>query len=76
MERVDLDAARQAVSEWLDKNPNGSLAQMADDLKTRYPKYRDEMAMVLRGFMVAELRRRTTPMPLGVAVAEPVGAFG
>jgi hypothetical protein len=34
---------------------------MADDLKHRYPAHPDEMAIILRGMMAAELRRRTRP---------------
>jgi hypothetical protein len=34
---------------------------MAEDLKYRYLAHPDEMAIVLRGMMAAELRRRTTP---------------
>ncbi len=60
MENVDLLAARQAVSAWLDNHPSGSLAKMADDLKGNYPDFPDEMAVVLRGIMAAELRRRVT----------------
>ena len=59
MERIDLDAAREAVCAWLDEHHDGTLAQMAEDLKCRYPAYPDEMAVVLRGMMAAELRRRT-----------------
>ena len=61
MEKIDLDAARKAVCAWLDEHQDGTLAQMADDLKWRYPAYPDEMAVVLRGMMAAELRRRTGP---------------
>jgi hypothetical protein len=61
MERIDLDAARKAVCAWLDEHRDGTLAQMADDLKWRYPAYPDEMTVVLRGMMAAELRRRTRP---------------
>lgn len=61
MENVDLHTARQAVSAWLDEHPSGSLAQMANDLKGNYPDFPDEMAVVLRGMMTAELRRRVTP---------------
>jgi hypothetical protein len=49
MEHLDLDAARQSVSTWLDEHPSGSLAQMADELKENYPAFPDEMAIVLRG---------------------------
>jgi hypothetical protein len=59
MERIDLDAAREAVCAWLDEHQHGTLAQMAEDLKWRYPAFPDEMAVVLRGMMAAELRRRT-----------------
>jgi len=59
MEKVDLEAAREAVCEWLDQHPTGTLAQMAEDLKPRYPDFPEEMAIVLRGCMAAELRRRT-----------------
>jgi hypothetical protein len=61
MEAVDLDAARTAVCAWLDEHHNGTLAQMVGDLKYRYPAHPDEMAIVLRGMMAAELRRRTRP---------------
>ena len=61
MEKIDLDAARKAVCAWLDEHQDGTLAQMADELKHRYPEYPEEMAVVLRGMMAAELRRRTQP---------------
>jgi hypothetical protein len=61
MEAIDLGAAREAVSAWLDEHQGGTLAQMAEDLKGRYPAYPDEMAVILRGMMAAELRRRTRP---------------
>jgi hypothetical protein len=61
MEAIDLDAARRAVSAWLDEHRDGTLAQMAEDLKGRYPAHSDEMAVILRGMMAAELRRRTRP---------------
>jgi len=61
MEAIDLDAARKAVCTWLDEHQGGTLAQMAEDLKSRYPAHPDEMAVVLRGVMAAELRRRTRP---------------
>jgi hypothetical protein len=59
MEAIDLDAARKAVCAWLDEHQGGTLAQMAKDLKCRYPAHPDEMAVILRGMMAAELRRRT-----------------
>ncbi len=61
MEYIDLGAARKAVCAWLDEHQDDTLAQMADDLKRRYPEYPDEMAVVLRGMMAAELRRRIRP---------------
>ena len=61
MEKIDLDAARKAVCAWLDEHKDGTLAQMADELEHRYPDYPEEMAVVLRGMMAAELRRRTQP---------------
>jgi hypothetical protein len=61
MEAIDLGAARKAVCAWLDEHQGGTLAQMAEDLKCRYPAHADEMAVVLRGMMAAELRRRIRP---------------
>ena len=61
MEAVDLGAARKAVCAWLDEHQDGTPAQMAEDLKCRYPAHPDEMAIILRGMMAAERRRRTRP---------------
>jgi hypothetical protein len=61
VEAIALDAAREAVCAWLDEHQGGTLAQMAEDLKRRYPAHPDEMAVILRGMMAAELRRRTRP---------------
>jgi hypothetical protein len=61
LEAIDLGAARKAVCAWLDEHQGGTLAQMAEDLKYRYPAHPDEMAVILRGMMAAELRRRTRP---------------
>jgi hypothetical protein len=61
LEAIDLDAARKAVCAWLDEHQDGTLAQMAEDLKSHYPAHPDEMAVILRGMMAAELRRRTHP---------------
>jgi hypothetical protein len=61
VEAIDLDAAREAVCLWLDEHQGGTLAQMAEELKCCYPAHRDEMAVILRGMMAAELRRRTRP---------------
>ena len=59
MGKIDLDVASKAVCVWLDEHQDGTLAQMADELKHRYPDYPERMAVVLRGMMAAELRRRT-----------------
>jgi hypothetical protein len=61
MEAIDLDAARKAVRAWLDDHKDGTLAQMAEDLKCRFGVHPDEVAVILRGMMAAELRRRTRP---------------
>jgi hypothetical protein len=61
MEAIDLGAARKAACAWLDEHQDGTLAQMAKDLKNRYPAHPDEMAVVLRGMMAAELSRRIRP---------------
>ena len=61
MEGIDLGAARKAVCAWLDEHQGGTLAQMAEDLKRRYPVHPDEMAVIPRGMMAAELRRRIRP---------------
>jgi hypothetical protein len=61
LDAIDLGAARKAVCAWLDEHQDGTLAQMAEDLKRRYPEHPDEMAVILRGMMAAELRRRTQP---------------
>ena len=63
MEKVDLGAARKLVSDWLDEHTDGTLEQMANDLKGNYPDHPEEMAVVMRGMMAAELRRRTYPPP-------------
>ena len=72
MGKVDLDAVRKAVCAWLDEHPDGTPAPMAENLKTRYPEYPEEMAVVLRGIMAAELRRRTSP-GVPAAIAEAAG---
>ena len=59
LEAVDLGAARKAVCVWLDEHRDGTLVQMAEDLKCCYTAHPDEMAVILRGMMAAELRRRT-----------------
>ena len=47
LEAIDLDAARKAVCAWLDEHQDGTLAQMAEDLKSRYPEHPDDMAVIL-----------------------------
>lgn len=61
MENINLGAARKTVCAWLDEHQDGTLAQMTDELKHHYPEHPEEMAVVLRGMMAAELRRRTQP---------------
>jgi hypothetical protein len=61
LEGIDLGAAREAVCAWLDEHQGGTLARMAEDLKCRYPAHPDEMAVILRGMMATELRRRIRP---------------
>jgi hypothetical protein len=65
MAHVDLAAVRRLVTTWLDEHTSGTLEQMADDLKGNYPDYPEEMAVVMRGMMAAELRHRTSPPPGG-----------
>ena len=66
MEVIDLGAARKAVCVWLDEHQGGALAQMAEDLRHRYPAHPDEMAVILRGIMAAELRRRIRPEGISI----------
>jgi len=61
MDAIDLGAVRKVACAWLDEHQGGALAQMAEDLKCRYPAHPDETAVILRGMMAAELRRRTRP---------------
>ena len=61
LDAIDLGAARKAVCVWLDEHQGGTLAQMAEDLKYRFSAHPDEMAVILRGMMAAEVRRRTRP---------------
>jgi hypothetical protein len=61
IEAIDLGVARKAVCAWLEEHQGGTLAQMAEDLKCRYPEHPDEIAVILRGMMIAELRRRVRP---------------
>ena len=66
MEAIDLGAARKAVCAWLDEHQGGTLAQMAEDFMRRYPAHPDEMAVILRGIMAAELRRRIRPEGISI----------
>jgi hypothetical protein len=52
------------------QHQDGTLAQMADELKHRYPEHPEEMAVVLRGIMAAELRR-TQPDTAARAAGTP-----
>jgi hypothetical protein len=45
---------------WLCEHTDGTLEQMASDLKGNYPDHPEEMAVVMRGMMAAELRHRTS----------------
>jgi hypothetical protein len=70
MERIDVDTARKEVCAWLDEHQHGALAQMAEDLKHHYGRHSEEMAVVLRGIMAAELRRRTATQAVPAVSAE------
>ena len=61
IETIDLDTAHKAVCTWLDEHEDGTLARMVDELKNLFPEGPEEMAVVLRDMMAAELRRRTQP---------------
>jgi hypothetical protein len=72
MEHVDLDAVGKLVREWLDTHDDGTLSQMTSDLQDHFPAAdREDMAVVMRGMMSAELRRRTSPPP-GITPDPPV----
>jgi hypothetical protein len=51
--RIDLDAAREKVRQWMLAHPGGTPAQMAADLQGGYPEFPEHMAVVLRGLMAA-----------------------
>ena len=53
MDRIDLDAAREKVRQWMLAHPGGTPDQMAADLKGGYPQFPEHMAVVLRGIMAA-----------------------
>ena len=53
LDRLDLDAAREKVRQWILAHPGGTPAQMAADLKGGYPQFPEHMAVVLRGLMDA-----------------------
>jgi hypothetical protein len=75
MENVDLVAVRTSVCEWLDEHPDGSFPEMAVDLKGNYPDFPEEMAVVLRGYMAAELRRRVIPPEVPLEPTATAGAL-
>jgi len=65
VDKIDQSALRAVVSDWIDKHPDGTLTEMADDLKKKYPASdQPDMAVMIRGEGFAELRRRTTPLPV------------
>jgi len=66
VEAIDLGAAGNAVCAWLDEHQDGTLAQMAEDLRCLYPAHPDEMAVILPGMMTAELRRRIRPESISI----------
>jgi hypothetical protein len=51
MDRIDLDAAKEKVRQWILAHPGGTPGQMAADLKGGYPQFPEHMAIVLRGIM-------------------------
>ena len=53
LDRIDLDAAREKVRQWMLAHPDGTPAQMAADLQGGYPQFPEHMAVVLRGLMAA-----------------------
>ncbi len=53
LDRIDLDAARERVRQWMLAHPGGTPDQMAADLQGGYPQYPEHMAVVLRGLMAA-----------------------
>lgn len=48
LDRIDLDAAREKVRQWMLAHPGGTPARMAADLKGGYPQFPEHMAVVLR----------------------------
>lgn len=62
MEHVDLDGARKSVCACLDEHPAGSYTETAACLQENYPEFPEEMAVVLRGMMAAELGHRPSPV--------------
>ena len=53
LDRIDLDATKEKVRQWMLAHPAGTPDQMAADLKGDYPKFPEHMAIVLRGFMAS-----------------------
>jgi hypothetical protein len=53
LDRIDLDAVKEKVRQWMLAHPTGTADQMTADLKGDYPKFPDHMAIVLRGVMAS-----------------------
>ena len=68
MGRIDLDAAREKVRAWMAAHPDGTPEQMAEDLKGGYPRFPEDMAVVLRGIMA-----RLQDHPEELAITGPAG---
>jgi hypothetical protein len=62
MDRIDMDAAREMVRQWMLAHPGGTPGQMADDLKGEYGQFAEDMAIVLRSFM-ARFRDHPEELP-------------
>jgi hypothetical protein len=66
VEAIDLDATREAVRAWLDEHQDGTLAQVAEDLKCLDSAHPEEMAVIMPSMMAAELRRRIRPEGISI----------
>ncbi len=53
LDRIDLDAAKEKVREWMLAHPGGTPGQMAADLEGGYAEFAEHMAIVLHGIMAA-----------------------
>jgi hypothetical protein len=69
-EVVDVGAVRAAVRVRLDQDRGSTLAEIADELRCQYPDRGGQMAVLLRGMMAAELRRRIWPESSWLAAGE------